>query len=158
FYAPGKDVDAFPDGAAKGIPPHSNIVIQMHYSKTTGKVEKDRTSVGLVFYNSPPDKIIQSNGALNNYFMIPAGHAGHEAKGGYNLRQNAELVTLRPYMHKGGKDLRYDVIYLDGRRYTLLNVPTYSLNSQLMYRLDKPVLIPKGSKLIVTAHYDNAAR
>jgi hypothetical protein len=158
FYAPGKDVDAFPDGAAKGIPPGSNIVIQMHYSKTTGKVEKDRTSVGLVFYKSAPDKILQSNGALNHYFMIPAGAPNHEVKACYNFRQDTELITLMPHMHKRGKDMRYDIVYPDGRTETLLNVPSYSFNWQSMYRFDKPALIPKGSKLIVTAHYDNSLR
>jgi hypothetical protein len=157
FYAPGKDIDSFPDGAAKGIPPGSNIVIQMHYSKTTGKVEKDRTSVGLVFYKSAPDKILQSNGALNHYFMIPPGDANHEVKACYNFRQDTELITLMPHMHKRGKDMRYDVIYPDGRRETLLNVPNYSFNWQSMYRFDKPVLMPRGSKLIVTAHYNNSA-
>jgi hypothetical protein len=158
FYAPGKDVDAFPDGAAKAIPPGSNIVIQMHYSKTTGKVEKDRTSVGLVFYKSAPDRILQSNGALNHYFMIPAGDPNHEVKACYNFRQDTELITLMPHMHKRGKDMRYDVIYPDGHTETLLNVPSYSFNWQSMYRFDKPFVIPKGSKLIVTAHYDNSAR
>jgi hypothetical protein len=158
FYAPGKDVDAFPEGAAKGIPPGSNIVIQLHYSKTTGKVEKDRTSVGLVFYKSAPDQIIQSNGALNHYFMIPAGAPNHEVKACFNFRQDTELVTLMPHMHKRGKDMRYDVIYPDGHSETILNVPSYSFSWQSMYRFDKPLLIPKGSKLIVTAHYDNSAR
>jgi hypothetical protein len=158
FYAPGKDVDAFPDGAAKAIPPGSNIVIQLHYSKTTGKVETDRTSVGLVFYKSAPDKILQSNGALNHYFMIPAGDPNHEVKACYNFRQDTELITVMPHMHKRGKDMRYDVIYPDGHSETLLNVPSYSFSWQSMYRFEKPVLIPKGSKLIVTAHYDNSAK
>ena len=30
-------------------------------------------------------------------------------------------------------------------------------NWQLVYRLEKPVLVEKGSRLIVTAHYDNSA-
>jgi len=158
FYSPGKDVDAFPDGMAKVIPPGSNIVIQMHYSKTTGKSETDQTSVGLLFYKTVPDKIITSNGALNHYFMIPAGDENHEVTACYNFRQDTELVTLMPHMHKRGKDMRYEVVYPDGRRETLLYVPHYSFNWQSMYRFEKPLEIPKGSKLIVTAHYDNSAK
>jgi hypothetical protein len=90
--------------------------------------------------------------------MIPAGDPNHEVKACYNFRQDTELITLMPHMHKRGKDMRYEVIYPDGRRETLLNVPNYSFNWQSMYRFDKPVLIPKGSKLIVTAHYDNSSR
>jgi hypothetical protein len=156
FYSPGKDIDSFPDDTAKVIPPGSNIVIQMHYSKTTGKAETDQTSVGLVFYKTVPSKVITSNGALNHYFMIPAGDDNHEVTACYNFRQDTELITLMPHMHKRGKDMRYEVIYPDGRRETLLYVPHYSFNWQSMYRFEKPMLIPKGSKMIVTAHYDNS--
>jgi hypothetical protein len=158
FYSPGKDVDIFPDGMAKVIPPGSNIVIQMHYSKVTGKAETDRTSVGLVFYKTVPDQILTSNGALNHYFMIPAGDDSHEVTACYNFRQDTELLTLMPHMHKRGKDMRYEAVYPDGRRETLLYVPHYSFNWQSMYRFEKPLLMPKGSKLIVTAHFDNSAK
>jgi len=156
FYSPGKDVDSFPENTAKVIPPGSNIVIQMHYSKTTGKSETDQSSVGLVFYKTVPDKVLMSNGALNHYFMIPPGDGNHEVKACYNFRQDTELITLMPHMHRRGKDMRYEVVYPDGRRETLLYVPRYSFSWQSMYRLEKPLLIPKGSKMIVTAHYDNS--
>src|SRR5262249_25677040 len=48
-YAPGKNADVYPAGTAKRIPAGSNLILQMHYSKTTGKSESDRTSVGLRF-------------------------------------------------------------------------------------------------------------
>jgi hypothetical protein len=59
-------------------------------------------------------------------------------------------------MHLRGKDMKYDVIYPDGRQETLLWVPKFSFNWQTMYYLKKPVSIPKGAKLIVTAHFDNS--
>jgi hypothetical protein len=61
-----------------------------------------------------------------------------------------------PHMHLRGKDMKYDVIYPDGRRQTLLSVPKFSFNWQTMYYLKKPVTLPKGTKLIVTAHFDNS--
>jgi len=52
--------------------------------------------------------------------------------------------------------MKYDVIYPDGRRETLLWVPKFSFNWQTMYYLKKPVFLPKGTKFIVTAHFDNS--
>ena len=46
--------------------------------------------------------------------------------------------------------------FADGRRETLLVVPHYSFEWQLQYRLKKPVLMEKGSQMIVTFHYDNS--
>ena len=157
FYAPGKDLDAFPAGAAKGIPAGSNIIIEMHYSKTTGKVEKDRTSLGLIFAKEPPEKMIQSNGALNHFFMIPPGADNHEVKACYKFSNDTLLYTLMPHMHKRGKDMKYEAVYPDGRRETLLAVK-YNFSWQSMYRFKEPLLIPRGTQLIVTAHYDNSER
>jgi hypothetical protein len=63
-----------------------------------------------------------------------------------------------PHMHLRGKDMKYDVIYPDGRQETLLWVPKFSFNWQTMYYLKNPVALPKGTKLIVTAHFDNSTR
>ncbi|MFY9554882.1 MAG: DUF3471 domain-containing protein [Blastocatellia bacterium] len=158
FYTPGKDMDVFPPGTAKSIPAGSNIVIQVHYSKTTGKVEKDRSSVGLFFAKAPPERVLTSFGVINHYFKIPPGADNHEVKGCYTFSRDVELFTFLPHMHVRGKDMKYEAIYPDGRHQTLLFVPNYDFNWQTLYKLDKPLALPKGTKLIVTAHYDNSER
>jgi hypothetical protein len=54
--------------------------------------------------------------------------------------------------------MKYEVIYPDGKRETLLWVPKFSFNWQAVYWLKRPLNIPKGTKLIVTAHFDNSTR
>ena len=158
FYTPGKDLDIFPPGTAKSIPAGSNIVIQVHYSKTTGKVEKDRSSVGLFFAKEPPERMLTSFGVINHYFKIPPGDDNHEVKACYTFSRNVELFTFLPHMHVRGKDMKYEAVYPDGKRETVLFVPNYNFNWQTLYKLDKPLALPKGTKLIVTAHYDNSSK
>ncbi|MFY9611028.1 MAG: DUF3471 domain-containing protein [Blastocatellia bacterium] len=158
FYTPGKDVDVWPTGVAKSVPAGSNIVIQVHYSKTTGKTEKDRTSVGLIFAKEPPAKVLSAFGVINHYFKIPPGAENHEVKGCYTFSRDVEIHGFLPHMHLRGKDMKYDVVYPDGRQETLLSVPNYNFNWQTLYKADKPIELPKGSKIIVTAHFDNSER
>ena len=158
FYTPGKDMDVFPPGTAKLIPAGSNIVIQVHYSKTTGKVEKDRSSVGLFFAKAPPEKVLTSFGVINHYFKIPPGADNHEVKACYTFSREVQLLTFLPHMHVRGKDMKYEAIYPDGRRETVLFVPNYDFNWQTLYKLEKPLVLPKGTKMLVTAHYDNSAK
>lgn len=61
-------------------------------------------------------------------------------------------------MHLRGKDMQYEAFYPDGRRETLLSVPAFDFHWQTVYRLEKPLPIPKGTRLVVTAHFDNSAR
>jgi hypothetical protein len=40
----------------------------------------------------------------------------------------------------------------------LLNVPRYSFYWQMLYKLKKPIAIPKATRIAVTAHFDNSIR
>jgi hypothetical protein len=45
----------------------------------------------------------------------------------------------------------------DGTSEVLLDVPRYDFNWQLWYMLKEPKHIPKGSRMICTAYFDNSA-
>jgi hypothetical protein len=67
-------------------------------------------------------------------------------------------MSFMPHMHVRGKDMRYEAIYADGRRETLLNVPRYNFYWQALYKLKRPIAIAKGTRIAVTAHFDNSVR
>ncbi|MCI0485109.1 MAG: cytochrome c, partial [Blastocatellia bacterium] len=161
-YAPGKGVDVWPEGMAKKVPAGSDIVFQIHYSNVFNGVAtkpvKDRTSLALVFAKEVPDKAIMTFAVANHSFKIPAGVENHKVTACQTMKWDVEVIDYMPHMHLRGKDMRYDVIYPDGRKETLLWVPDFNFNWQTMYNLKKPVKIPKGTKIIVTAHFDNSKK
>jgi hypothetical protein len=59
-------------------------------------------------------------------------------------------------MHVRGKSMRYEVTYPDGRRQTLLYVPDYSFHWQTIYQLKRALDVPGGSRVTVTAYFDNS--
>ena len=160
-YAPGKGVDLFSPGVAKKVPAGSYIVFQVHYSSFRGKFEqpeKDRTSLGLHFSKQAPEHSLNTMGIQNHYFKLPAGDGNHMVSACYTFDRDVQITSYMPHMHLRGKDMKYDVIYPDGRQETLLSVPKFSFNWQTMYYLKKPVALPKGTKIIVTAHFDNSTK
>src|SRR6202041_3139284 len=66
------------------------------------------------------------------------------------------LYQFHPHAHYRGKDFTYSVVYPDGREQTVLTVPRFDHRWQMAYELETPLKLPAGSKLIVTAHYDNS--
>jgi len=62
-----------------------------------------------------------------------------------------------PHMHLRGKDFEYRLVYPTGETQTILSVPRYSFSWQLSYYPVKPILLPKGTKIACTAHFDNSA-
>ncbi|MBI1765158.1 MAG: c-type cytochrome [Acidobacteria bacterium] len=157
-YAPGKNADVYPTGTAKRIPAGANLIFQMHYAKTTGQSETDRTSVALRFARQPVEKLVESLMIENYQFAIPPGAAQHTATACYTLPREVELMDFTPHMHVRGKAMKYEVIYPDGKRATLLNVPRYDFNWQTLYMLSQPLRVPQGARLMVTATFDNSAQ
>jgi mono/diheme cytochrome c family protein len=160
-YAPGLEATVYSPGIAKRLPAGSTIMFQVHYSSFRGaleKPEKDRTKVGLIFAKEPPDKMAVTFAAANVMFKIPAGADNHEVTACQTVPRDVQVINYMPHMHLRGKDMKYEIVYPDGKRETLLWVPKFSFNWQAAYILKNPLTIPKGSKLIVTAHYDNSKK
>jgi len=155
-FLPGRQPDVFPQGSAKWIPPGSKLEFVIHYALTSEKGHRDRTSVGLFLASGPPERVLRRMDLRNFFMQIPAGSANHEVRRCYTFDADKLLLSFTPHMHYRGKDITYELIRPSGKRETLLKVPRYDFNWQLVYRLRDPVFVEKGSRMIVTAHYDNS--
>ena len=82
---------------------------------------------------------------------LPPAPEGFDARRGGVEKGNIESVE---YDSKavGGK-----LVFPDGREQVVLSVPRYDFNWQLGYDLTASIKIPKGTKLVVIAHFDNSA-
>ena len=154
---PNKTGIFFSPGTARLIKAGSNIVFQMHYT-TNGEATKDRTSIGLVFAKEPPAKTLVTGNAMNLRFVIPPGDGNHEVKSTMTFKEDVHLTSFMPHMHFRGKDFVYTAVYPDGRSEVLLNVPKYDFNWQLTYIPEKPIALPKGTRLDCVAHFDNSTK
>jgi hypothetical protein len=156
-YAPGMPPDAFPLGRAKLIRAGSDIVFQMHYT-TNGHPGTDQTKIGLVFAN-PADvkERVLTLAATNDKFEIPAGDGNYQAESEFEFGTDSRIVSLMPHMHLRGKDFEFKAVYPTGESQVLLRVPNYSFSWQLIYVPQGDIVVPKGTKLHCTAHFDNSA-
>jgi hypothetical protein len=154
-YAPGTLPDVLKPGQAKLVKAGSDIVLQMHYT-ATGKASTDISRVGLVFATEKPTERVLTLAAANPQFAIPPGESDYRVDAKITLQDDSTLIDLLPHMHFRGKDFEYRVTYPSGEKETLLNVPNYDFNWQLTYELAKPKLLPKGTVIECTAHFDNS--
>jgi len=154
-FAPGSRGDLYPEGLGKLVPKDSEILFQVHYNKT-GRLERDKTSIALVFTDEPPSKIVEAYWVSNYYFRIPPGTAAHEVKGCYVFDRDVDILSYFPHMHVRGKDMKIEAVYPGGGTEVLLSVPRWDFNWQTTYWLETPKRVPAGTRIVVTAHYDNS--
>jgi mono/diheme cytochrome c family protein len=157
-YAPGHNPDIFEPGVAKKIPAGSTLMLQVHYSKVAGGVQKDRSMVGFVFAKEPPKKLMLKRGVSNIFFKIPPGAERHQATACWTPKEDISVYSLMPHMHYRGAAMEFKAFYPDGKSETLLNVPNYRFDWQTNYNLNAPKFIPKGTRIQVTSYFDNSAK
>jgi hypothetical protein len=158
-YVPGRALSDFrPYHAALRVPAGYDINWTIHYTPN-GTELTDRPEIGLTIAKAEPEHLlIESFGGTDPAkFAIPPNDGNYApAPSEATFQVDAELVWMSPHMHLRGKDMTYKLVFPDGKEQVVLNVPHYDFNWQLGYSLAEPIKIPKGTKLIVSGHYDNS--
>jgi hypothetical protein len=156
IYLPGHLAETRPPGYALRIPAGSYLQFQIHYSNHHGLDLKDRTSIGLVFAREPVQHEIGQYEIWNNMFLIPANDGSHRVTSCFILPKDVMAVAYTAHMHFRGKSMLTKAVYPDGREEVLLYVPNYDFRWQETYFLKKQFLLPKGTKLMTIAYFDNS--
>jgi thiol-disulfide isomerase/thioredoxin len=156
IYVPGNSTLVYPDGYAKRIPKGARLRFQMHYTPN-GTATEDSTRIGLVYAKQKPEHEVRVAGIVNRGFRIPAGADNHPVVGSIkNLPTDVQVLAFLPHMHLRGRAARYELIS-DGKARTLLDIPRYDFNWQLLYRYTEPLTVRAGESLQFTAWYDNSS-
>jgi hypothetical protein len=150
----GQDFSMFE--SAKFVPKGSDIVFSMHYT-ATGKPATDRSRLGLVFAKQPPKlRYYVSDGPTASNLAIPAGDRNAEIVSEMTAQADTQLVYMQPHMHLRGKDYEVRLIAPSGESKTIFKAK-WDFNWQLGFDLAEPIPIPKGTRIVGIAHYDNSA-
>jgi len=182
-YTPGTTFEMYGDGSAKLLKGGKNMYLKfnIHY-QTTGQPETDQSMLAFWFQPEPPKHQLYRVPASGETILadgkelltdtpgqkaegtnvvippIPPYAENYEVTGITAYLEPVTIYQLQPHAHLRGKDFQYVVVYPDGDEKTVLSVPKYDFHWQLAYDLDQPLKLPAGSKLVVTAHYDNSLK
>ncbi len=156
IYLPGHLPEMRPPGYALRIPAGAYLQYQIHYSNHHGLDLKDHTSIGLVFAKEPVKHEVAQYEIWNNMFLIPPDDDNHRVTSCFTLPKDVTAVAYTAHMHFRGKSMMTKAIYPDGREEVLLNVPNYDFRWQETYFLKQQFLLPKGTKLMIVAYFDNS--
>ena len=156
-WAPGGEVEQFPEGTGRLLPAGSQVVFQLHYT-TSGKVESDQTDIGLYFHESDPEEEYVILGLVNFEFKIPPRTKHYPVVAKYPIKRPTTIHAVLPHMHYRGKSMNYVAHYPDGKEEMIFSAADYNFNWQRFYYLSEPKHLPEGSYLTVNAVFDNSAQ
>ncbi len=154
-YTPGLGPAILGPGKAMLVPKNATFAVQIHYT-ACGRPEQDRSELGFTLAPGPPEDPVYWAVAVNIDFAIPPHAPNFRVDTTRIVPQDALLYVLNAHMHYRGKSFEFVAQYPSGRTESLLRVPDYDFNWQTDYILDKPVFLPKGTRIEAIGHFDNS--
>jgi len=159
-YAPGKEfATEFPSNTGVFMPDGSALRMSIHYT-SFGQETTDSTRVGLWFADKDAEPEYEyrtySVSTPMNQISIPAGAMEYASNATHVFENEITLYGFRAHMHYRGKSMAARVIYPDNTVEEIINVPDYNFAWQPTYRMNEPMILPAGSRVVVEGLFDNS--
>jgi hypothetical protein len=157
-WAPGAQPRQLPDGVALKVPAGARVVMQVHY-RPNGEPLSDHTRVGLYFPTTHVKQQVRTLPIANQNFVIPAGAERYPVTASFRIPSflDVHALSVAPHMHLLGREMKVLAALPNGQSPCLIHIKDWDFNWQGGYLLKKPVALPGGTVVNVTAYYDNSA-
>jgi hypothetical protein len=135
----GEGTQVWPEGTGVRLPAGASLLVRIHYKKTwltEGKEIRDRSALALSFASKKAEPI-------ESVLVVESGV--------YPLSRDVEVVSMLPSIEAPVESLLAEAVLPDGTTRPLLRLLSPDAAWPRTYRLEEPVLLPKGSRLRVTA-------
>lgn len=154
-WLPGMAPRRLPPGVGQMLNKDSDLVLEIHYQRT-GKVETDRSKVGIHFAESSARQVAFELQVMAKNLDIPAGAKRHRHHASYTLPAATTILDAAPHMHLLGKEMKATATLPDGSIEPLIWIRKWDFNWQGQYRYINPIRLPAGTRIDVDAWFDNS--
>ena len=160
-WAVGATPQYLPENLAFPLPKGSDIVLQMHFH-LTGKLETERSTIGLYFASRAPERAIQIVQApalfgIGVGLNIPGGKKDYVVEDSVTLPVDVRAVSVSAHAHYLAKEMKATATLPDGKVQPVLWIQDWDFNWQDRYNYKTPAALPKGTRIDVRITYDNSA-
>lgn len=153
-WAPGVEASELAEGVGRSLPKRAAVVMQVHYHPS-GKVERDRSRIGLYFAKSPVRQTFHWAAAANGEFRLEPGKPETwEVTARWTVPVDLQAWSVAPHMHLLGKDMTMTARLPDGRGVPLIRIGRWDFQWQQQYFFETPVDLPAGTVIEALAHFD----
>ncbi|HYG77594.1 MAG TPA: EF-hand domain-containing protein [Planctomycetota bacterium] len=155
-WAPGAFARRLSDDAGRKMNKGSDFVLQIHFHPS-GKPEKEQSSVGIYFTKKTPEKVVQGFALRSRKIDIPPGEKNYKVSDTYVTPIDTQLLGITPHAHLICREMKAEATLPDGKIQPLIWIKDWDFNWQDQYLYEKPLKLPKGTKLSMEFTYDNSA-
>ena len=156
-WAPGLQPMMLPEGLGVRLPAGADVVLDSHF-QPTGRVEFERTRIGLTFATGLPESELMLLWTGAKGMVIPPGIRDYTVSDRFTLPVDVEVIAVLPHAHYIARDVRAWAELPDGTVEPLIWIDDWDFNWQGQYSLAVPLRLPRGSVLHCEYVFDNSER
>ncbi|HWI18303.1 MAG TPA: hypothetical protein VNT81_11185, partial [Vicinamibacterales bacterium] len=156
-WTPTSKVSTMPGGAGVQLPANARLTVEVGYKGNTDAGEVSGAGdLGLYFYEKAPAQTAQSveivSAAAVN--VAPAKN-GERVRAETTIKAATTAAAIWPRLGAGARSIEVTAIAPDGVVNPLLWVNNYRADWPTSYVMKEPVQLAAGTRLVMTAYYDN---
>ena len=153
-WTPGHQVDSLPEGVGIRLPAKGKLAVEIGYRGTEEPVS-GAAELGLYFAAKPPAQAVAPLEIQAAPTTVAAGKTGERVRTEMVLKGPTTASAIWPKLGAGATSAEVTAIRPDGVVEPLLWLNYYRPDWPSSYVFRDPVTLPAGTRLIVTAYYDN---
>lgn len=157
-WTPSSRVSTMPAGSGVQLPAGARLSVEVGFkgNPEAGDVP-GAGDLGLYFYDKPPAQPAQTiditTAAASS---VPAGKTGERVRAETAVKAATMVGSIWPRLGEGARSLEVTAFKPDGMVEPLLWVNSYRAEWPSPYVLKEAAALPAGTRLVMTAYYDNS--
>jgi hypothetical protein len=153
-WTPNTPVHSLPDGVGIRLPAKARLAVEVGYRGTEEPVS-GAAELGLYFSEKRPPQAAMPLEISAPPITVAAGKTREKIRTETVLKAATTASALWPRLGAGAKSVEVTAIKPDGVVEPLLWLKNYRPDWPSSYVFREPVSLPAGTRVIVTAYYDN---
>jgi hypothetical protein len=154
-WMPGQRALDLPEDVGRLLPAGARLVVRIHYRGNGGEA-KDRSAIGLYFARTAPPKLLREIAISKPDALIAVSEQPQVLKSAVTLTDAGEAIAIRPFAGPLLISFQASAFLPDGSEQVLLWSRGSRYDWQPTYYFNQPVRFPKGTRIEVTAYFDNS--
>ena len=153
-WSPSNQVSAMPEGTALPLPAGARLTVEIGY-RSQYEEGSGAGELGLYFTDKPPALPVGMS-TLSGVIPVVPGKKNERIRRELTVKNAMDVKALWPSLGAGARSFEVTAIHADGTVEPMLWLNNYRAEWPTSYVLKEPLSLPAGTRLVLTAFYDNA--
>ena len=154
-WTPSSLVSSMPAGAGVQLPAGAKLTVEIGYRGNPDGDGSGAGELGLYFADKPPGHTLSTIDIAAAQAAVAPGKIGARFRAESAIKSATTVTALWPRLGAGARSVEITAIRPDTTVEPLLWVNSYRPDWPAPYILKEPIDLPAGTRLVMTAYYDN---